>query len=82
MAKTQVIDTCTQCGEECVLGVNAISTPKGTLCDDCGQVKRGFANMLLPEERQSLRETLNQDLANGSAHASLLKKALIDVEEA
>lgn len=77
-----VIETCTKCGEEVVLGINAITTPQGTICDDCGQVKRGFANTLLPEERRELRRTLKQDLASGTKHTSLLRAALTDIEEA
>lgn len=77
-----VIDLCIKCGEEVVLGINAITTPQGTVCDECSQVKRGFAYTLLPEEREELRSTLKQDLANGTPHTSLFKKALLDVEEA
>lgn len=76
-----VIDTCIKCGEECALGINAITTAGGTVCDECSQVKRGFAYTLLPEEREDLCRTLKQDLAEGTSHASLLKKALQDVEE-
>jgi len=76
-----VIEQCIKCGEECVLGINGISTPAGTVCDECTQVKRGFAYTLLPEEREDLRRTLKQDLANGTPHTSLFKKALQDAEE-
>lgn len=53
---------CVKCGEICVLGVNAISTDDGDVCDTCAGVHRGFANRLLPEERKALRETLSADI--------------------
>ena len=53
---------CVKCGEICVLGVNAISTDDGDVCDSCAGVRRGFANRLLPEERKALRETLTADI--------------------
>jgi len=40
MATTQVIETCTRCGEECVLGVNATFEHKQVVCDDCSGVIR------------------------------------------
>ncbi len=57
-----VMTTCTKCGAECALGVNAISTSDGDVCDSCANVRRGFANTLLPDEREALKETLTEDL--------------------
>lgn len=46
MATTQVIEICTECEEECVLGVNATFKNGKVLCDECSGTFRavnGFA---------------------------------------
>ncbi len=77
---TTKIDTCEKCGAECVLGVNAITEKGKIICDSCGQVKRGFAGRLLPEERKALKQTLKQDLttASNTFTRELMSKALED----
>ena len=60
--KTEQIENCSKCGEECVLGINAVMEHGKVVCDDCASVKRGFAGLLLPEEKAALRETLKRDL--------------------
>lgn len=74
-----VIDNCSKCGDECVLGINAIMDDGKVVCDECANVKRGFAGLLLPEERKALQETLQQDLREyASTYRSELIKALED----
>lgn len=53
---------CIKCEAECILGINAVSTDEGDVCDRCANVRRGFAGTLLPEERAALKETLSEDL--------------------
>lgn len=58
----QTIQECSKCGAEVVLGINAVMEKGAVVCDDCAGVKRGFAGMLLPEEKKALQETLQEDL--------------------
>jgi len=73
------IETCTKCGEECVLGVNAITEHGKTVCDSCSNVRRGFAGLLMPEERAELRRNLQEDLKLATGYTKqLMSKALED----
>lgn len=76
------IQKCSKCGEECVLGINATMQKGEVVCDDCSQVRRGFAGLLLPEERKALKHTLQQDMetTKNEFHSSLMRKALEDVQ--
>lgn len=84
---TGIPTKCTRCGNACVLGVNAIEIDGNDVCDTCAHVKRGFANSLLPEEREALRETLSEDIRlrriqefKEDFTALLMKSALEDAQ--
>ena len=54
MPKEKVIETCTQCGEECVLGVNAIIEHKQVHCDKCSGTVRGLGGFAFSPEPQCI----------------------------
>lgn len=82
--QTMVETKCTKCGGVCVLGVNAITTHAGDVCEDCSGVKRGFAGGLLVEDRRELVNSLKQSLSECAMNpnlSSLYLSALRDAEE-
>ena len=45
--KTQTIEKCTQCGEDCVLGVNVTTEHGNIICDECSNTERDHKGMVV-----------------------------------